>query len=139
MRRVNGRCSGTRQAATNKSDTPGNCCQDRTLFHAQGFSINSIIWCVVGAVIGALAGLAMRTQQKSAVIENVLVGVFGAFVGGDFVVSMLPGGVANDPVFHLRSLGCAMGGSLLFVLALRLMRSSVGPQREHARKPKHRI
>ena len=62
-------------------------------------------------------------------IENVLVGVFGAFVGGDFIVSSLNGGVVNDTDFKFSSLLMALAGAVVMLLALRLMRKLVGPMR----------
>ena len=62
-------------------------------------------------------------------IENVLVGVFGAFIGGDFIVSSLNGGVVNDTDFKIGSLGMAIAGAVVMLLVLRLMRKMVGPMR----------
>jgi hypothetical protein len=42
------------------------------------------------------------------ILENVAVGVFGAFIGGDFVAAMLSTGIVNDKVFSVRSLGLAI-------------------------------
>jgi uncharacterized membrane protein YeaQ/YmgE (transglycosylase-associated protein family) len=90
--------------------------------------INSIIWCAVGALIGAAAALAMP-QGRIAMLESVLVGVFGAFIGGDFLVAMLSDGVVSEKVFRMSSLGMAVGGAVVLLAALRLMRGAVGPMR----------
>lgn len=68
-------------------------------------------------------------QGRVVLIENVLVGVFGAFIGGDFVVAMFNGGVVNDKVFHVSSLGMAIAGAVVMLVVLRLMRGAVGPMR----------
>ncbi len=73
---------------------------------------------------------------RSIMIENVLVGVFGAFVGGDFIVSMLNKGVVNDKVFHIGSLGMAVAGAVVMIVVLKLMRRIVGPM--HVGKAKQR-
>lgn len=91
--------------------------------------INPYIWCVVGAVLGWASGLLMASGGRIVLIENVLVGVFGAYIGGDFVASMLNGGVVNDIDFSLRSLGLAIAGAVLMLLALCLMRRMVGPMK----------
>lgn len=65
-------------------------------------------------------------------LENVLVAIFGAFIGGDFMVAQLDG-VPAGGAFHLRSLAMAIGGSVVMLLVLRLMRNRVGPMR--ASKP----
>jgi len=69
-------------------------------------------------------------------IENMLVGVFGAFVGGDFVTAMLNKGVVNDKVFSVGALGLAVGGAVLMIFVLKLMRHVVGPM--HVGKAKQR-
>ena len=91
--------------------------------------INPFIWCAVGALIGWAATLASPGLGRIGLIESVLVAVFGAFIGGDFLVSMLHGGVVNDKDFHLTSLAMAIAGAVVMLVALRLMRGAVGPMR----------
>ncbi|MFC5498041.1 GlsB/YeaQ/YmgE family stress response membrane protein [Caenimonas terrae] len=63
-------------------------------------------------------------------IENVLVGMFGAFIGGDFVAAMISAkGVVNDKDFRLSSLGMAIAGAVVMLVLLRIMRRAVGPMR----------
>ena len=63
-------------------------------------------------------------------IENVAVGVFGAFIGGDFVASMISGSkLVNDKDFRISSLGMAIAGAVVFLIVLRVMRGAVGPMR----------
>lgn len=100
------------------------------------YGINPYIWCAVGGITGWLAGLMMGSQGRVILIENVLAGVFGAFVGGDFIVSMMHGGVVNDKVFSVQSLGLAVTGAVVMLLLVKLMRRAVGPLR--ASKPKSR-
>ena len=59
--------------------------------------------------------------------EEVLVGVFGAFVGGEFVADMLRG--KPTEAFAMSSLGLAAGGALLLLVLLKVMRGAVGPLR----------
>jgi uncharacterized membrane protein YeaQ/YmgE (transglycosylase-associated protein family) len=70
-----------------------------------------------------------HTGDRVVVIENVLVGMFGAFIGGDFVAAQFNGGVINDKVFTLGGLALAAAGATLMLLALGLMRKVVGPMR----------
>jgi uncharacterized membrane protein YeaQ/YmgE (transglycosylase-associated protein family) len=99
-------------------------------------AINPYIWCAVGAAVGFAAGLMMNSDGKTLLVENALVGVFGAFIGGDFVVAMLSPGVVNDKVFSIRSLMFAVAGAVVMLVLLRLMRSAVGPLRAGKRKPR---
>ena len=68
----------------------------------------------------------MKRDGRGALIENVLVGVFGAFLGGDFLVSVMNKGVVNDKDFHIGSLGLAVAGAVVLVVVLGLMRGKVG-------------
>ncbi|MES2942431.1 MAG: hypothetical protein V4772_06135, partial [Pseudomonadota bacterium] len=87
--------------------------------------MNPYIWCVVGALLGGLAGLLMNTNDRTIIIENVLVGVFGAYIGGDFVAVMVNGALVNAD-FSAGSLAYALTGALVSLLLLRLMRRAVG-------------
>jgi uncharacterized membrane protein YeaQ/YmgE (transglycosylase-associated protein family) len=91
--------------------------------------INPYIWCAVGGLVGWLIGAKTAGQGNLSLIENVLVGVFGAFVGGDLLVSQLNGGVIDDKVFHMSSLLLAIAGAVASLMALRLLRHVVGPMR----------
>lgn len=69
-------------------------------------------------------------QGKTVMVENVLVGVFGAFIGGDFVAAIVSGSkVVNDKDFRMSSLGMAIAGAVLMLIVLRLMRGAVGPMK----------
>ncbi|MBI2771838.1 MAG: GlsB/YeaQ/YmgE family stress response membrane protein [Burkholderiales bacterium] len=83
----------------------------------------------MGAGVGFLAGLMMKSDGRTLLVENILVGVFGAFMGGDFIVSLINGGVVNDKDFKASSLAMAVVGAVTTVAILRLMRHVVGPMR----------
>jgi uncharacterized membrane protein YeaQ/YmgE (transglycosylase-associated protein family) len=80
----------------------------------------------------------MTAPGRVGMVENILVGVFGAFIGGDFLVSMLSGGVVNEKVFHFSSLGMAVAGAVVMLVVLRLMRAKVGPLRASKSKGQRR-
>lgn len=82
----------------------------------------------MGALLGGAACLFAGTREKILILESIGVGMFGAFIGGDFVASMLSGGKTNDADFSMGSLGLAVGGALVALGLLRLMRRAVGPQ-----------
>jgi uncharacterized membrane protein YeaQ/YmgE (transglycosylase-associated protein family) len=74
-------------------------------------------------------------QGKTVMIENVAVGMFGAFIGGDFVAAMISGSkVVNDKDFRISSLGMAIAGAVLMLVVLRLMRRAVGPMKSSKSK-----
>ena len=96
--------------------------------HGEGTGINFYIWCAVGAGVGWLVGHAMGSSGKVVRIEEVLVGVFGAFIGGEFVPGVLRGD-GPDPGFTGTALACAVAGAVVMLLVLRTMRKAVGPLR----------
>jgi uncharacterized membrane protein YeaQ/YmgE (transglycosylase-associated protein family) len=72
-------------------------------------------------------------------IENVAVGVFGAFIGGDFVAALVSGSkLVNDKDFRISSLAMAVAGAVLMLVVLRMMRGAVGPMRPSRGKPGRR-
>ncbi len=83
---------------------------------------------MVGALLGGAACLLAGTREKILILESVGVGMFGSFIGGDLVASVLSHGATNDKVFSLGSLGLAVGGGLVALALLRLMRRVVGVQ-----------
>lgn len=88
--------------------------------------INVYIWCAIGALAGWLSSRLLSQPSRSAQIENLVVGMFGAFVGGDFVAAQLNGGV-TAPEFRISSLGLAVLGSVVMLALLQWMRKAVGP------------
>ena len=82
---------------------------------------------MVGALFGGAACLLAGTREKILILENLGVGVFGAYIGGEFVASILSHGKTNDTTFSMASLGLAVGGAVVALALLRLMRRAVGP------------
>jgi uncharacterized membrane protein YeaQ/YmgE (transglycosylase-associated protein family) len=77
-----------------------------------------LAWLVVGALIGAVAGLLMRNDDDQSVFVNVLVGVLGALIAG-WIVAPYFGLRAGDPkVLDFGALSVALVGA---VIALALM------------------
>jgi uncharacterized membrane protein YeaQ/YmgE (transglycosylase-associated protein family) len=95
------------------------------LRHEEKF-INVYIWCAVGAALGWLFTRMMDAPARSAQIENILIGMFGAFIGGEFVAAQL-GAVAKDGSFQIGALALAVAGALVILALLKLMRKWVGP------------
>jgi len=92
---------------------------------------------VVGALLGGAACLLSGPREKIIVLENLGVGVFGAYIGGDFVAAMLSHGKTNGTVFSMSSLGLAVGGAVVTLLLLKLMRRAVGPM-QRSKGPRRR-
>jgi uncharacterized membrane protein YeaQ/YmgE (transglycosylase-associated protein family) len=102
-----------------------------------GKCINVYIWCAIGALAGWLSTRMMNAPARSAQIENILIGMFGAFIGGDFVAAQLNGGVVAKE-FHVASLGLAIAGAVVMLMLLHFMRKAVGPLKKSRSNQKKR-
>ncbi len=71
----------------------------------------------------------MAAPARSTQIENILIGMFGAFIGGELVSAQVSG-AAVATGFHVSSLGLAVAGAVVMLLLLRLMRKVVGPMQK---------
>jgi uncharacterized membrane protein YeaQ/YmgE (transglycosylase-associated protein family) len=88
--------------------------------------MNTIIWLVVGGVIGWLASLMMKTDGQQGIILNVVVGIVGAMLGGWFISPLVGGGTINQSVFNLTSLVVSfLGAAILLAIVNLLRRGSV--------------
>jgi uncharacterized membrane protein YeaQ/YmgE (transglycosylase-associated protein family) len=105
---------------------------------AEGPPLNTFIWCSVGLLAGGIAIFMIGAQGLVHRIETLAVAVFGAFIGGDFLGAQFGGGPA-DTSFRATSLALALGGAVVMLLLLRLMRRSVGPMRPHKMPRKQRF
>lgn len=120
--------------------------------HGKGPAINPYIWCAVGAVMGWLAGRMAGDGTLTVTIEYVLVGIFGAFIGAEFVSSLFAAApaipaVAKAPgapavvvpaVFTIGGLAMAVAGATVMLVALSVLRKAVGPMHPHKRKAARR-
>jgi uncharacterized membrane protein YeaQ/YmgE (transglycosylase-associated protein family) len=86
--------------------------------------------------MGWIAALMASDAGRLLMLESVGVGIFGAFIGGDFMVAMVTSGVVDSTVFSIRALAFAVAGAALMLAMLKLMRRAVGPL--HVSKPKPR-
>jgi uncharacterized membrane protein YeaQ/YmgE (transglycosylase-associated protein family) len=102
-----------------------------------GKSINVYIWCAVGAFAGWLSSRLMQAPARSAQIENVLIGMFGAFIGGEFV-SVQVSGPSVATGLHVSSLMLAIAGAAVMLLLLNLMRKLFGPMHKSKSSQKKR-
>lgn len=92
----------------------------------------------MGALLGWLVGRTMADGGKVVMIESILVGVFGAFIGGEFIASMLNSGVIATE-FKISSLAISVTCAVVMLLLLRLMRRAVGPMKASKKKVGRRL
>ncbi len=106
--------------------------------HGKKACIDTYIWCAIGAVLGFLMGTIKGGETTQIMrIEEVLVGVFGAFLGAEFMSDMLR--AKGDAVqgFGVK-FGLAVFGAVVFLGLLALMRRKVGPLKNGKKKSSNR-
>lgn len=84
--------------------------------------MNLIIWLAVGGIIGWLASLWMKTDARQGVLENIVVGVVGAFLAGFFIGPLVGAGTINQQDFSLPSLLLSFVGAVILLALFKLLR-----------------
>jgi uncharacterized membrane protein YeaQ/YmgE (transglycosylase-associated protein family) len=85
-----------------------------------------LAWLVVGAVAGWLGSLVMKTNRQQGLLQDILIGIVGAFVGGYLFRALGTTGVTG---FNLWSVFVAFVGAVALLLVIRLFtRSGVLPK-----------
>ena len=84
--------------------------------------MNIIIWLALGGLIGWLASVVMRTDDRQGVLLNVVVGIVGAILGG-WILSPLVGiSTINQSNFSLGGLLVSLGGAVILLAIVNLVR-----------------
>jgi len=88
--------------------------------------INFIIWILVGAVVGWVASLIMRTNRRQGLIADIVVGIVGAFIGGYILSPLFNAGTINQGDFSLPALLVSLGGAVILLVISKLFRNVSG-------------
>lgn len=75
-----------------------------------------ILWIVLGALAGWIAGLIMKSSHG--IIEDIVLGIIGAFLGGFIMNSLGQAGVTG---FNFYSLIVAVVGAIILIALGRLL------------------
>ena len=88
--------------------------------------INFLIWIIVGAVLGWVASLIMKTNSRQGLIADIIVGIAGAFVGGYFLSPIFNAGTINEGDFSIPALLVSLGGAVILLAISKLFRNVAG-------------
>ncbi len=80
--------------------------------------MNILLWIVLGALAGWLAGIIMYRAHRSWLV-NVVIGILGAGLGGAIATALGFGGITG---FNLYSLLLAVAGACLLLAVYYLIR-----------------
>ena len=78
--------------------------------------MNILLWLILGAVAGWIADMIMKSDHG--VIEDIILGIVGAFVGG-FILNFL--GQSGVTGFNIYSLVVAVIGAVVLIFLGRLI------------------
>jgi uncharacterized membrane protein YeaQ/YmgE (transglycosylase-associated protein family) len=73
--------------------------------------INLIVWLLVGALIGWLASMVMRTDAQQGALLNIVVGIVGAMIGG----FLLGGPTINSNALNFTALAVSLVGAVILL------------------------
>lgn len=85
------------------------------------------VWCAIGAVLGWLFTLMATDSDFILRVEAIGVGVFSAFIGGEFVAPMLLPPAVKGEGLPMPAIALAVAGAVLGLFLLAWMRKAVGP------------
>ncbi|MEA1014146.1 GlsB/YeaQ/YmgE family stress response membrane protein [Sphingosinicella sp. LY1275] len=84
--------------------------------------LNLLLALAVGGIIGWIASVVMRTDRQQAKVFNVVVGLFGAFLGGFVLGPVMGGGNLLENRFDPMSLVVAFLGAIALLTIVALFR-----------------
>ena len=78
--------------------------------------MNLIIYLIAGAIVGYVASRVMRTNSQQGLLEDIIVGVVGAFLAGYFISPLLGVGTINDAITIPTLLVTLLGSIVLLAI-----------------------
>ena len=84
--------------------------------------MNFIIWLIVGAIVGWVASVVMRTNSQQGLLLDIIVGIVGAFVAGVVLTPLLGIGTINQNDFSLPALLVSLMGAIILLAVVSLFR-----------------
>ncbi len=81
--------------------------------------LNLILWIILGGVAGWIASMIMKRDAQMGALENIIVGIVGALLGG-FLFNFF--GLPGDTGFNLWTLLVAVIGSVVLLFLIGVFR-----------------
>ena len=81
--------------------------------------MNFIIWIIFGALAGWIASIITGKNRKMGAVANIVIGMFGAFVGAGIMNTL---GIPVPEGFTLVGLLVAVGGAVALIIVTSLIR-----------------
>jgi uncharacterized membrane protein YeaQ/YmgE (transglycosylase-associated protein family) len=85
--------------------------------------INFVIWLILGAFIGWLAGILMHTDDEQSTLLDIVVGVVGSFLAGLILTPMFGVSTINEGNFSFPGVMMSLLGAVILLVIVKLFRS----------------
>jgi uncharacterized membrane protein YeaQ/YmgE (transglycosylase-associated protein family) len=85
-----------------------------------------ILWLIVGGILGWLASIVMKTNDKQGIFLNIVVGIVGAFLGGLLLAPLFHTGTINQGDFSVGSLFVSFLGAIILLAIVNFFRRRRG-------------
>lgn len=82
--------------------------------------MNILVWIVVGAIAGWLASLVMKTNRQQGLLEDIIIGIVGGFIGGVILNLLNIGGGVSG--LNVVSILTAFIGAVILLALIRVAR-----------------
>jgi uncharacterized membrane protein YeaQ/YmgE (transglycosylase-associated protein family) len=79
--------------------------------------MNLIIWLLIGALVGWLASMVMRTDARQGPVLNIVVGIVGAMIGG----FLLGGPTINSSALNVTAIVVSFVGAVVLLAIVNLV------------------
>ena len=80
-----------------------------------------IIWILVGALVGWIASLIMKTDAQQGTILNIVFGILGAFLGGYLISPLVGVSTINQNALSIPSILVSIVGAVIVILIWKLI------------------
>ena len=84
--------------------------------------MNFIIWLIVGAIVGWVASIIMKTNGRQGVLIDIVVGIVGSLLAGYLLTPMFGISTINQGNFSLPALLVSLAGAVILLFIVRLLR-----------------
>jgi len=84
--------------------------------------MNFLLWIIVGAIIGWLASVLMRTNSRQGLLMDIVVGIIGAFVGGLLLSPLFGVATINQRDFSMPALLVSLAGAVILLAVVNFFR-----------------
>jgi uncharacterized membrane protein YeaQ/YmgE (transglycosylase-associated protein family) len=84
--------------------------------------INFIVWIILGAIIGWLASIIMRTNGSQGTLLDIVVGIVGALLAGWLLSPVFGVSTINQGNFSLPALLVSLLGAVVLLAIVNLFR-----------------